>query len=56
MEIDWCQHHTEWADGCKYCGPDPEQEDTDSFEWFDKKELEDIKKFIDLINEEDERE
>lgn len=21
MEIDWCQHHTEWTEGCKYCGP-----------------------------------
>ena len=22
-EIDWCQHHSEWTEGCKYCGPNP---------------------------------
>lgn len=21
MEIDWCQHHSIWEEGCKYCGP-----------------------------------
>lgn len=24
MEIDWCTRHTEWEEGCKYCGPKPE--------------------------------
>lgn len=24
-EIDWCIHHQEWHDGCKYCGPKPEK-------------------------------